>query len=98
MFRNLMLYSLIITQLLILKVSDLIKDIIKTLDSLKVYILMMVFHAFSTIKKSLIFKYKFSLTHVLKTVRQLSSSLIYLTRLIKMTFVKIISSLMYFQK
>ena len=98
MFRNLMSYSLMITQLPILKILNLIKDVIKTLESLKMHILMIIFHASLTIKRFLMFKYKLSLTHVLKTVRQLSSSSIHLTRSTEMTFVKIISNLMYFQK
>ena len=79
MFRNLMSYSLMITQLLTLKVLNLIKNVIKALEFLKVHILMIVFHVFLTVRKFLMFKYKFFLTHVLKTVRQLLSFLIYLT-------------------
>ena len=74
-----MLYSLMTIQLSTLKISNLIKDVIKTFKSLKMHILMIVSHAFLTMRKSLIFKYKFSLTHVLRAVRQLLSSLIYLT-------------------
>ena len=93
-----MSYSLMITQLLILKISNLMKNVIKTFELLKMHILMIIFHAFLTIKRFLMFKYKFFLTHVLKAMRQLSSSLIYLTRSIKMTLIKIISSLTYFQR
>ena len=98
MFRNLISYLLMITQLLILKVSNLIKNVIKTFESLKVHILMMISHAFLTVKRFLMFKYKFFLTHLLRTIRQLSSFLIYLTQSIKMTFIKIILSSIYFQR
>ena len=98
MFRNLISYSLIITQLPTLKISNLIKNVIKTLESLKMHILMMIFHASLTVKRFLIFKYKFSLTHVLKTVQQLLLLLIHLTRSTEITFVEIILNLMYFQK
>ena len=64
-----MLYSLMITQLLILKVFNLINDVIKILKSLKMHILMIVSHVSLIVKRFLMFKYKFSLTHVLKTVR-----------------------------
>ena len=68
MFRNLMLYSLMITQLSTLKISNLIKDVIKTFESLKIHILMMISHASLIVKKFLMFKYKFSLTHVLRAI------------------------------
>ena len=93
-----MLYSLMITQLLILKILNLIKNVIKTLKSLKMHILMMIFHAFLTMTRFLMFKYKFFLTHVLRTMRQLSLFSIHLTRLIEITFIKITLNLMYFQK
>ena len=98
MFRNLMLYSLIITQLSTLKISNLIKNVIKTFKSLKMHILIMIFHAFLTIKRFLIFKYKLFLTYVLRIMRQLSLFLIHLTRSTKVKFVEIISNLMYFLK
>ena len=93
-----MSYSLMIVQLLILKISNLMKEIIKALESLKVHILMIIFHASLTMRRSLMFKYKLFLTHVLRAVRQLSLFLIHLTRSTKMTFIKIISNLIYFQK
>ena len=46
MFQNLMSYSLMIAQLSILKISNLIKNIIKTFESLKVHTLIIVFHVF----------------------------------------------------
>ena len=98
MFRNLISYSLIITQLSTLKISNLIKNVIKTFESLKMHILIIVFYVFLTVRKSLIFKYKFFLTHVLKAVQQLLLFSIHLTRSIKMTFIKIIPNLIYFQK
>ena len=79
MFRSLILYSLMITQLLILKVLNLINDVIKTLEPLKMHILMMICHAFLIVERFLMFKYKFFLTHILKTIRQLSLFSIYLT-------------------
>ena len=79
MFRNLMLYSLIITQLSTLKISNLIKDVIKAFEPLKMHILMMIFHASLIVRRFLMFKYKLSLTHVLKVIRQLFSFLIHLT-------------------
>ena len=63
-----MLYSLMITQLSTLKILNLIKDIIKTIKSLKMYIMMIVFHTFLIVGKSLMFKYKLFLTHVLRTI------------------------------
>ena len=54
-----MLYSLMIIQLSILKISNLINDVIKTLESLRMHILMIIFHAFLIMKRFLIFKYKF---------------------------------------
>ena len=53
-----MSYSLMIIQLLILKVLNFIKNVIKAFESLKVHILIMIFHAFLAVKKFLIFKYK----------------------------------------
>ena len=93
-----MSYSLMIAQLLILRISNLIKDIIKTLEFLKMHILMIIFYAFLTVKKSLMFKYKFSLTHILRIMQQLLSSSTYLIQSTEMTFVEIISNLIYFQK
>ena len=46
MFRNLMSFSLMITQLSTLKVSNLIKDIVKALESLKMHILMIISQVF----------------------------------------------------
>ena len=68
MFRNLMLYSLMITQLSTLKVSNLIKNVIKALESLKMHILMMIFYVFLTVRRFLMFKYKFLLTYVLRAI------------------------------
>ena len=77
-FRNLMLYLLMIAQLLILRISNLMKDVIKAFESLKMHILIIVFHAFLTIRRFLMFKYKLFLTYVLKVMQQLLSFLIYL--------------------
>ena len=79
MFRNLMSYSLMITQLSTLKISNLMKNVIKTFKSLKKHILMMISYIFLIMKKFLMFKYKFFLTHVLRTVQQLLSFSIHLT-------------------
>ena len=93
-----MSYSLMIAQLSTLKISNLIKNIIKTLEPLKMYILMIIFHVFLTVKRFLMFKYKFFLTYVLKAMRQLSSFSAHLTRSTEMTFIEIILILMYFQR
>ena len=69
MFRNLILYSLIIIQLSTLKVSNSIKDIIKTFKFLRIHILIIISHISLIMKRSLMFKSKFFLTHVLKTVQ-----------------------------
>ena len=46
MFRNLILYSLIIIQLSSLKVLNLIKNIIKALKTLRMHILIIISHVF----------------------------------------------------
>ena len=61
------------------KNSNLIKNVIKAFESLKMHILMMIFHVSLTVKKFLMFRYKSFLTHVLRAVRQLSLFLIHLT-------------------
>ena len=74
-----MLYSLMITQLSTLKISNLIKNLIKKFESLKIHILIIISHAFLTVNKFLMFKYKFSLTYVLRTIQQLSLFSVHLT-------------------
>ena len=54
-----MFYLLMITQLLILKVLNLMKDIIKTFEFLKIHILIIISHVSLIMRKSLMFKYKF---------------------------------------